>query len=179
MVDQMTLQTIGILLTAVTVSIAAIYYTMTLRYTRRNQELQLETRQAQLFMQIYSPLTDERFVKLFGEVIKYQWEDYDEYNKKYRGNIDSNAKLSTLANYFEGIGVLVKRGLVDVSFVDDLMSGAMMLYWEKIGDMVRESRVRSNWPQMLEYVEYLYERIRALAVEQHPEITKRQFGVHE
>jgi len=68
MIDQLTLQTIGILLTGLTVSIAAIYYTLTLRYTRRKLELQLETRQTQLFMQIYGRLTDsylyEEYMKI-------------------------------------------------------------------------------------------------------------------
>ena len=35
MVDQMTIQTIGILLTGITLSIAAIYYTLTLRYKKK------------------------------------------------------------------------------------------------------------------------------------------------
>lgn len=155
------------------------YYVLTVRNSQRNQRQQLETRQAQLFMQIYSTLTDEKFITTFGEVIQFQWDDYDDYYQKYMTNFVSRAKLSTLANYFEGIGVLVKRGLIDITFVDDLMSGAMMLYWEKIQDVVREDRIRSNWPQQLEYVEYLYDQIRSIAVEQHPEILERQFGVPE
>ena len=46
MVDQVTIQTLGILLTGFSVSLAAVYYTMTLRN-------QTETRQAQLFMQLF------------------------------------------------------------------------------------------------------------------------------
>jgi hypothetical protein len=179
MVYQMTLQTMGILLTAITVSIAAIYYTMTLRYTRRNQDLQLETRQAQLFMQIYNTITEERFNRMFYEVQDYQWKDYDEYVEKYQENIEPRSKLSALANYFEGVGVLVKRGLIDVSFVDDLMSGGTILFWEKFEDVNKEMRKRNNWPQMVENVEYLYERVRSITEEQHPEIVDRRFGVTE
>jgi hypothetical protein len=50
MVDQLALQTIGILMTGVSLTIAAAYYTLTLRNTQKNQQLQLETRQAQLYM---------------------------------------------------------------------------------------------------------------------------------
>lgn len=87
MVDQMTLQTIGILLTAVTVSIAAIYYTMTLRYAKRSQELQLETRQAQLFMPIYSTSYNEEHIKAISEIQK--WE-YDSARDKKRHRTDNN-----------------------------------------------------------------------------------------
>lgn len=44
MVDQLTLQTISIVLTGLTLSIAAIYYMLTLRYTRMNMKNTLETR---------------------------------------------------------------------------------------------------------------------------------------
>ena len=83
MVDQLTLQTIGILLTAVTVSIAAIYYTLTLRYTRRNQELQLETRQAQFFIQTYQSLVTPEVQKLYGEILEWEWTDFDDFAEKY------------------------------------------------------------------------------------------------
>lgn len=42
-------------------------------------------------------------------------------------------RISSLGTYFEGIGVLVKRNLVDPSMVDDLMSGRFIDFWEAMG----------------------------------------------
>jgi hypothetical protein len=89
----MTLQTIGILLTAVTVSIAAIYYTMTLRYTKRSQELQLETRQAQLFMPIYSVYQSEDHIKAVSEIMKWEYDSYDDYMAKYGEEVNPEAYM--------------------------------------------------------------------------------------
>ena len=50
-----TLQTVGILM-------GIFYYIMTLNNTRKNQEMQLETRQAQLFMQIVNQFTQPSMV---------------------------------------------------------------------------------------------------------------------
>jgi len=63
-------QTIGVLVTATSVTIAAIYYVMTLRASQRNMETNLETRQAQLFMPIYSTYYSDEFMRARSEILK-------------------------------------------------------------------------------------------------------------
>jgi hypothetical protein len=161
MVDQLTLQTIGILLTAVTVSIAAIYYTLTLRYTRRNQELQLETRQAQLFMQIYNRFQEVEFRKNFNDVLTREWEDYDDYVRKYGRftNPTAQAASTSIGLFFEGLGVLLERGLLDVDMVSDLMSSPVRLYWEKMSPIFMGMRARMNRDDTMAWAEYLYNEV--------------------
>ena len=65
MVEQLTLQTTISLLTLISLTIDVIYHIMTLNNTRKNQRLQLETRQAQLFMQAYGTFVDRDFQKSF------------------------------------------------------------------------------------------------------------------
>ena len=170
MVDQLTLQTIGILLTGLTVSIAAIYYTLTLRYTRRNQDLQLETRQAQLFMQIYNQWNTIEYSRQYEKCMRIEWTDFDDFNEKFLSDIDVMAGWRMMARFFEGIGVLVQRGLIDVTLVDDLMSGETTRYWERFKPPIEELRERWNWPQALEWVEFLYDKIKPIVEEQHPEL---------
>jgi hypothetical protein len=165
-----TVETISIVFTGLSVSLAAFYYISTLRNAQRTQQLQLETRQAQLFMQIYSRITDPEFTQIFLEISNWEYDDYEDYMKKYGGDIPTQAKSGAIANYFEGVGVLVERGLIDVSYVDDLMSGGLMRYWEKIAPAIREDRIRQNWPQSCEYVEYLYNRVKEIYDRQHPEL---------
>ena len=54
-------------LTPISLTVGVVYYILTLRNTRRNQEMQLETRQAQLFMQIYDRRSS-------SEMTKMEWE---------------------------------------------------------------------------------------------------------
>lgn len=171
MVDQMTLQTIGILLTAVTVSIAAVYYTMTLRYTRRNQEMQLETRQAQLFMQIFGRHFERETRENINFVRNIQYENYDDFMDKY--GLENNPdyiRISSLAAYFEGIGVLVKRNLIDPTIVDDLMSGPIINYWEQMREYIEERRERTGVVEALEHVEYLYGVVKDIRDRQRAEL---------
>ena len=166
-----TIQTIALV-------VGIVYYLTIMRNSQINQELArkaqeqaLETRQAQLFMQIYNKFTEENFSRNFFETQEWKWQDIDEYIEKYEEPIESHAKWAILANYFEGVGVLVKRGLLDVSLVDDLMSGATMRFWEKFEDLIKETRIRYNFPQRAEYIEYLYNQVKTVVKEQHPELS--------
>jgi hypothetical protein len=173
MVDQLALQTIGILMTGISMTIAAVYYTLTLRNTQKTQQLQLETRKAQLFMQIYNRITDKAFMKKFIDIIfHWEWTDYDDFMEKYgpENNIDAFADWTSVGLYIDGLGSQVKRGLIDVGQVDDLISGVIIRYWEKREQFTRELRERMNYPQYGEYVEYLYNQIKPIIEEQHPEL---------
>lgn len=71
---------------------------------------------------------------------------------------------------FEGIGVLVKKKLIEVSLIDDLISSLVMMFWNKTNSFVREYRARRNIPQFAEYLEYLYNEVKTIAELQHPEL---------
>ncbi len=166
------LETLSIVFTGLSISLAAFYYINTLRNTRKNQDLQLETRQAQLFMQIYNTWTSRESINIRTELRTWTWTDYDDFIQKYgeANNPEAWSSFQELANFYEGIGVLIKRKLIDPAFVDDLMSGETLWGWVKFGAIVREYRVRKNAPYFYEFWEYLYNAVSAIAHEQHPEL---------
>ena len=149
------------------------YYVMTVRNAQKNQRLQLETRQAQLFMPIYSTYQSEDHIKAVSEIMKWEWEDYDDYMAKYGSEANPEAYMMyrKVFGYLEGLGVLVRRGLIDPSLVDDLMSGLIIGYWEKFEPIFVERRRQLNWPQVGEQIEYLYNQVRPIAERQRRELT--------
>jgi hypothetical protein len=174
MVDQMTLQTIGILLTGLTVSIAAIYYTLTLRYTRRNQELQLETRQANLFSQYHLHYQSKDFNRDISEILyNWEWKDYEDFRTKYgsgSGNMEAFSMWMRIFQYYDGLGVLIKRGLLDKTLVADMMSELLILFWEKNEGVIKSAREYHNLPGTVENTEFLYNVIKEILDKQHPEL---------
>ena len=119
------LQTVSIVLAGASVSIAAIYYVLTLRNTNR-------TRQAQLFMDLYRNWTSPEMSKIYGRTrygerkLNYQewgkiWEKPGDPTSRLV-DLDAYSDYQTLANFFEGIGVLVRRRLIDLDLVEDLFS---------------------------------------------------------
>ena len=148
------------------------YYVLTVRANHRNQQQQLETRQAQLFMQIYTIYHSEEFIKSIEGIMKWEYTDYDEYMSKYGvdANPEAHMMYRKLFGYLEGLGVLVRRGFIDASLVDDLMSGAILIYWEKLEPYIVERRKRLNWPQVGEQIEYLYNQVKPIAERQRREL---------
>ena len=137
MVDLALLQSVSYIAGALGVCIAAIFYVLNLRISQRNQELTLkaqqqtlETRQAQLFMPIYSAFYSEWWHKAITCFMEAKFDGYDDYMAKYgpQANPDEHVLHGRVESYLEGIGVLVKRGLIDPSFVDDLMSSAVTIF---------------------------------------------------
>jgi hypothetical protein len=66
MVEQMAFQTVFQFLQTMGILVGVFYYVMTIRANQRNQQLQLETRQAQLFMQPYNRWSDPDFARYYG-----------------------------------------------------------------------------------------------------------------
>ena len=88
---------------ALGVCVAAAYYVMNLRNTKKTHELQV-------FMQVFDRFNNTEFWNQLDEMMKRDWASYDDYEKKYIGR-SSNIVFPTL----EGLGVLLKRKLIDES----------------------------------------------------------------
>ena len=175
MVDQLTLQTIGILLTGISLTTAAAYYILTLQNTQKNQKLQLETRQAQLFMNLYETYRSLEFRNIWYEVIfTYTWEDYDDYWRKYGagGDILAFSKLNSVSAFYEGIGVLLKRKLIDISMVNELLYSSITITWDKLGPVIKKARtmeIEHAAPKLYMNFEYLYNELMKY-IDEHPEL---------
>ena len=152
---------IGVIVTASSAVTGLAYYIFTTRIT-------LQTRQAQLFMQLYNRWQDRDFNKSKYLVMTYPMNSYEDYEEIWRDE-ERASTFRVVGTFLEGLGVLVKRGLVDKGFVDDMMSGDIIGFWEKYGEVVREERRRLNYPQALEWAEYLYNQVKPVSLRQHRE----------
>ncbi len=148
-------QTISVSLAALGILVASIYYTLTVRNQTR-------TRQAQLFMQIYSVFRTEEFQDNITDIFSWKWNDYDDFRKKYGPTTNPKAwrALGSVAGYFEGIGLMVNKKLIDISLVENLMSTHIIYFWEKINTLSIELRREFNSPQLDMWKEYLYNEIK-------------------
>ena len=92
---------------------------------------QNKTRQTQMLMELYSAYRDYDFAKIWGEVMDYEYADFDDFWEKYGGpnNRDTWSKWQSVARLFNGMGVLVKRNLVDIELVEELLSVIIICYY--------------------------------------------------
>ncbi|MFX0045446.1 MAG: hypothetical protein ACFE8Z_06335 [Candidatus Hermodarchaeota archaeon] len=118
---------------------------------------QNKTRQAQLFMGVY-----EQFSR--SETLKWTFRTVDDFEHCEPGTkpaiLENNIEsFYSVMAFFEGVGVLVSKKLIDVHLVADLISGPTIRLWTSVEDYVRAERERLKRPQIWEWTEYLYSEI--------------------
>jgi hypothetical protein len=101
-------------------------------------------------------------------VILTPWNTFEEYSKLW-DDPEFNEAAILVAQTYEGIGVLVKEGLLDIRLVALLICATVRRYGERIKPVLEEGRRAMGYRRWLSEVEYLYdELIRYVGV--HPEL---------
>ena len=155
MVDLAILQSVSYVAAALGVVLAAINYVITSRREEKRSQQTLETRQAQMFMNIYDRSQTKEFTNAYIKVIKTRWSTFQEYKALYNDPEFLEAE-NIVGNFYEGLGVLVREGLLSVRLVALLMCGMTRLYWERHMGMVEEGRVSLGYKRWRSEAEYLY-----------------------
>ena len=151
-------QTISVVVAATSVVAFVVNSMLTSRREEKRSQQTLETRQAQLFLQLYSKYYDKEWVSSLHKALYIDFQGFDDWWEKYGpSNPEVFQSFDVLSHYFEGAGVLVRKGLLDPSLVADLVSEELSDYWEKYGPIIREYRKRTNKPKAGENQEYLYD----------------------
>ncbi len=127
--------TLSLVLTGIGIIIALAYYTLTVRNQNR-------TRQAQLFMQLYETYRSQEFRKLQMLISRHEYIDFEDFWGKFGAdvNLDAWSTWLTVAAYFNGIGVLVKKKLISIDLVEELLSNVITRRWQKMGPILVEYR---------------------------------------
>jgi hypothetical protein len=129
------------------------------RRAEKQRQTEIEARQAQLFMGIFSYVLDPEFLDMYWKVLGMQWEDYEDFVTKYMWTDERKYQLLAL-RYFDGIGVMTYNGLIDISLVRDLMGPSVIRFWEKFEPIIKERRIKLDWPDMWMPTEYLYNKVK-------------------
>jgi len=162
------IQTILTYLTLISVPVGVFYHIMTLRNTKKNQELQLETRQAQLLMQLYSQYNNKEFMEDYANsAYLAEYEDLEDWTRKYGiyTNLPAYTAWARIGRYFDGAGILVKQGLIDMNLVSQLLREPVIYAWENMRKWVYANREAMRTPEVWANFEYLYDEVR----KRHPD----------
>jgi hypothetical protein len=149
------IQTVSIAVASASVVVGVIYYSLQIRHQNLQIQQQNKIRQTDLVMKLYSQFNSLEFQKMWHNVLNREAKNYNEYNEKY-----GPAEVSAVGMFFEGIGILLKRELIDIELVDDMFTMPINDTWLKIKDMTFEIRKIRNQPTILEWFEYLYNEMK-------------------
>jgi hypothetical protein len=160
MVDLAEIQAAYYMVAATGVLVAAAYYILNMRAT-------LETRQVQLFMDLYKTYSSKDNQKDRDAMqLTWKFDGIREFIEKYGAikNPDEHAKWDTQVAQYVGMGVLVRRGMIKPELVFDLINDSFTVFWEKFLPIIKEHRVGylSSYAQD---AEYLYDEMKRIAAE--------------
>jgi hypothetical protein len=133
---------------------------MTLYNTRKNQQMQLETWLAQLYMQVFNMSFNNRtFMDAYLRLIKMEWKDYYDFTESIGYNQEELTELGNelvhVSSIFEGVGVMVKEKMLDIHIIAVMMSAMTRTLWETLQPIVNFHREKANIPRWLSEYEHL------------------------
>jgi len=144
-------QTVSIVIASASVVAGVIYYALEIRHQNR-------MRQTDLIMRLYSHYGSEEFQKVAERVnrgLKAEALSFHDYGEKY-----GYAEWIACGTFFEGIGILLYRKLIDISLVDDLFTAPVNLAWDVMKVSIIEARKEFGQPTTFEWFEYLYNEMK-------------------
>jgi hypothetical protein len=155
------IENLPLVLTGLGLSASIFYYTLVLRNANKTQQMQLETRQAQLYTQIIKELFDEKYMKKSIHMLKMEWDDYDDFERKYGSdnNEDSYAERYSYWYFMNNIGFLLHENLINVRTANAIVSQFAMWSWDKFKDVIQMQREVYDMPDFMEWFEYLAEEL--------------------
>ena len=163
MVDQLTIQTIGVLIAAISVVAFVVNSIFTSRREEKRNQLNLETRQAQLLMQIYEQVNNRDFQRDFSETMFYwKYKSWDDYWEKYGSKIEEYLKLIHVLNTYNGIGTVLENRLVDSRMLYEILGRSVLPYGSKFGPMVKHYSEMDGDPKNLGKVQLLFDEMSRL-----------------
>jgi hypothetical protein len=161
-----TLQTVALV-------VGIVYYLFIIRNSQRNQLIQMETRQTQLFMGFVEKLSELRVQGTWREVCdEWSWTDYGDFMHKYGPDASPEEwmKFMATAGLFETMGVLATHGSVDVKIMYDLQGGYPIRLWEKYEDIIDGFRIEREDPPKGMWMEYFEDLVYMLRDERAKDI---------
>jgi hypothetical protein len=168
---------ISIVFAGLSIAASILYYASVLQNANKTQQMQAETRQAQLFMNIYNTFASKEYQRDREQMmVVWDWDGFDDFFAKYGPvvNPDDHAVFDMTLQWMEGIGVLVRRGLIDPELVYDLMYLSIINFWEKheiIIQGIREQGRLANMKgasQVWVDLEYIYNVMKSIEGVRHP-----------
>src|SRR4030067_3473747 len=114
------IQTVSIAIASASVVAGIIYYSLQIR-------LQTKARQTDLVIRLYTAFGGKEMRQAWEKITTTECSDFNTYQKEF-GLCD----LNEVGWFFEGVGILLRRKLMDIAVVADLFRSPITLSWGKM-----------------------------------------------
>ena len=120
---------------------------------------------AELLIQLYSIGFSPEMWKAWYWVLELEEQSYEEFIKENPIGSEGWYNFTSIAGYYEMVGVLVKYGTINEDMALDFHS----IVWNKLGPLVKGFQKERESPRFFENYEYLAKK-KAEWLEEHPPV---------
>lgn len=152
------IQTISIAIASASVIAGIVFYAFQIRYQTRIRKTDLIVR-----MNPWFNISPKELLENANILLALDYKDYDDFVQKcgslYSGKPVANS-VRLLLNWGDGIGMLLKRNLVDIDIVVDSYGGIVPAFYERVKPLVEGYRKDTRNQHHYEQLEYLYNEVK-------------------
>ena len=148
------ISTVSIMIASAGVLAGVIYYVLEIRHQSRLRQTESVIRLSPWFN-----MNAREVQEAITQVCSIEYENYADYLERYSGKPE-NTMLKMLGNYFEGIGILVSKKLVEADIVYNFWGDIIQSSWDKVRPLVADMRKDSGDVNMFAFWEYLFDEMK-------------------
>lgn len=139
---------ISAVIAAMSVVIGVVFAVLELRNV-------VKQRQTDLVMRLHQRFGTREFTESWEQIMSIDAKNYGEYVRKH-----GLSGLVHVGSFFDGIGILLHRQLIDIDLAGELFSESIMMVWDRIEPIMEGAREQLNQPKWGGWFEYLYKQMR-------------------
>jgi hypothetical protein len=143
------LSTVSIIIASIGVLAGVLYNIISIR-----NENKLRRRESIIRLSPWFNMNAGEIQEAITQVCSIKFRDYDDYVEKYRGRSEQT-QLKILGNYFEGLGILVHRRLVEVDLIYEFWGSIIQSTWRDMLPIVKGMREDAGDDTVFAYWELL------------------------
>lgn len=159
------IQTVSIAVASASVVAGVIYYSLQIRHQNLQIQHQNKIRETDLLVRIvpWVNISSSELQHAVIKTLKIEYKDYDDFVKRY-GELHSEKPeqeaILAVINYFEGLGILVKRKIVDIDLVYDFWGPDLNTIWGKLKPIIEGEKKKWNYSTL--NIEYLFNEMKKI-----------------
>jgi hypothetical protein len=137
------------------VLVGVVYYILDMRNQNR-------MRKTEMVMRLYSAWQSKELSDATLKVWNLEFKGYDDFVKKYGpwySETEVYSAFRMVCIFFDGIGILLLRKLVDIEMVSSILLMPITTTWEKVRLLIEGGRRQLN-PYLFRDFEYLYNEVK-------------------
>jgi len=97
-------------------------------------------------------------IESINRIWNLKFKDYEEYLENY-GDPLADKALHTITGYYDGLGFLLHKRLIDIDTIEYILSGSSTGVWGKLKPIIEGMRKHNDLPELSKWFEYLYNEL--------------------